>query len=64
MSFKEFINFKKRTGSSSKNLSEDKISHGFVDLDELFKNISGIESKQTYSFINRNFRFWKTIVAT
>ncbi len=26
MSFKEFINFKKRTGSSSKNLSEDKIS--------------------------------------
>ncbi len=43
MSFKEFINFKKRTSSSSKNLSEDKISLGFVDLDELFKNISGID---------------------
>ncbi|MBT1407158.1 hypothetical protein FCM86_04040 [Mycoplasma bovis] len=46
MSFKEFINFKKRTSSSSKNLSEDKISHGFVDLDELFKNISGIDSNK------------------
>ncbi|MCE6056964.1 hypothetical protein MBOVJF4428_00480 [Mycoplasmopsis agalactiae] len=43
MSFKEFINFKKRTSFSSKNLSKDKISYGFVDLDELFKNISGID---------------------